>query len=53
MSSENTQSSNGGGAPNLTSEQLKALGTKDQKEVVVEYPTETDEQKLNVPYIEK
>lgn len=52
MSSENTQSSNGG-APNLTSEQLKALGTKDQKEVVLEYPTETDEQKLNVPYIEK
>jgi hypothetical protein len=52
MSSENTQSSNGG-ALKLTSEQLKALGTKDQKEVVLEYPTETDEQKLNVPYIEK
>jgi hypothetical protein len=51
MSSENTQSSSG--TPNLTSEQLKALGTKNQKEVVLEYPTETDEQKLNVPYIEK
>ena len=51
MSSENTQSSSS--APNLTSDQLKALGTKDQKEVVLEYPTETDEQKLNVPYIEK
>jgi hypothetical protein len=52
MSSENSapQSSS---AVSLTSEQLKALGTKDQKEVVLEYPTETDEQKLNVPYIEK
>jgi hypothetical protein len=52
MSSENTAQQSKS-VVSLTSEQLKALGTKDQKEVVLEYPTETDEQKLNVPYIEK
>ena len=39
--------------PQLTEEQLRTLGTPEQTEVFSTYPTETDAQKLNVPYIEK
>ena len=37
----------------LSEEQLRTLGTAEQSEVFSSYPTDTDAQKLNVPYIEK
>ena len=37
----------------LSEEQLRTLGTAEQTEVFSSYPTDTDAQKLNVPYIEK
>ncbi len=39
--------------PEITEEEMKTLGTNLQERVISNYPTSTNDEKLNVPYIEK
>ena len=47
------QQSEGEPEPEITEEEKKTLGTNLQERVIQNYPTGTNEEKLNVPYIEK